>query len=212
MPDESWVAPGNAAAALGVSVQTLRNWAKSDRILHLLRAWEVDLTPQNFRQIDLYELLLHLRPGDHLAVRSLCGATPDIIWHHGVYAGDHSVVHMHPEGNISKVSFATFMGRPNASRADVEVDVAGVVEYSGDTDVARAFCLARALLATSDQQMQQTVYDVTRRQCDRFVAWCRTGRCVSVRHLLSAVPVTPVEVIRKWSDQRTFAGGSRGRC
>ena len=34
MPDENWVAPGEAAANLGVTVQTLRNWANNGEILH----------------------------------------------------------------------------------------------------------------------------------------------------------------------------------
>jgi hypothetical protein len=170
------------------STSSLRN------LQTVLAACSVDLTPKGFEQHGVFSLLHALRVGDHAVVRSIRSGTQDIIWHHGVYVGDEHIVHMHPEGNISKVPFETFMGTITRG---VCVDTAGVVSYTSDTAVTRLACAMRALLATVDENMQDIEYSPEKYQCDGFAAWCRTGRCESCRHILSQVLCMKRHTIQK---------------
>lgn len=141
----------------------------------LMRAWGVDLTPRRLVPCGVYSLTSKARPGDHIAVRSVVNGTSDVIWHHGVYVGDEHVVHMHPDGNISKVHIDRFMaGLPTIT---TYVESAGVVQYDLDTDGARASTVIAAEYAAQDPDMQRIVYDIVDRQCDGFAVWCRIGRC-----------------------------------
>ncbi len=149
----------------------------------LLRGWGVDLTPQRLQPCSVYSLTKKARPGDHIAVRSVVKDKQDVIWHHGVYVGDDHVVHMHPDGNISKVPIDDFMA--GLLTVDTYVESAGVIPYEPDTDEARACTMVAALHAARDPEMQRIVYDLVEHQCDGFVAWCRTGRCAALRAVLA---------------------------
>ena len=74
---------------------------------------DVDLTPRNCKLCSLVTLLAHVKPGDHIAVRSVYRGRSDVIWHHGIFIGGLHVVHMHPYGNISKVALDEFTVAPS---------------------------------------------------------------------------------------------------
>ena len=140
-----------------------------------LRTLDVDLTPSSFKSYGPYGLLGKVRVGDHVVVRSVTDGQPDVAWHHGIYVGDENLVHMHPEGNISKVPYEGFMG--NIMSESSRIDAAGIVEYSDDSDVHRMRAAFLAELATQDPGMQALVYDGASRTCCCFATWCRSGRC-----------------------------------
>lgn len=146
---------------------------------------DVDLTPRACKLCSLVTLLANVEPGDHIAIRSVYRGRTDVIWHHGIFMGGVHVVHMHPDGNISKVTLDQFVAAPSS---DTYVESAAVLQYEGDSDAAHARTLYMANFALHDEKFQALVYDVLTRQCDGFAAWCRTGRYVEVGRLMLDAP------------------------
>ena len=143
----------------------------------LLKSWGADLTPRALLPCSIYLWASKVRPGDHVAVRSVVNGTRDVIWHHGIYVGDEYMVHMHPANNICKVHIDQFMA--SLPTTGTYLESAGVVQYDGDSEMARAQTVMVAECAVHDETMQRIVYDLVQHQCDGFATWCRTGRCAS---------------------------------
>lgn len=147
----------------------------------LLRSHGVDMTPSRIKLYDDITFMRKIKPGDHIAYRlgkiDKDGVRrPEVIWHSGIYVGGDSVIHMHPCGDISKVSMKTFMERD----ATHYTDAMGVVKYKDDDDIARAFTVVIAQFCTVDIDMQKIVYDKISRNCDGFATFCRSGRCEDI--------------------------------
>ena len=162
------------------------NTATWDKLQELLRTIDVDLEPTAFRICGVTGLGSST-PGEHLAVRSRSVLTGkvDAIWHHGIYVGDGDVVHMHPDGNISRVNLDTFaLGATSRGRT---VDTAVVIIYKGDTDRWRSWSCELALSALHTPEMKDLVYDEVLANCEHFASWCRTLRCEDLRLLLSQI-------------------------
>jgi hypothetical protein len=161
-----------------------------------LRALDVDLTPSAFKSYGPYTVLRSVRVGDHVAVRSVTNGQKDVAWHHGIYVGGDSdnLVHMHPDGNISKVPFDRFMG--NVISDGCCIDAAGIVEYRDDNDAHRLRAAFIAELATQDPTMQSLVYNGVSRTCCCFATWCRSGRCDATPLILQVLrqvsPTVPI--------------------
>jgi hypothetical protein len=152
----------------------LRLWRSAQP---LLRQVVGDLTPQNFVDIPLWEIVLNVQPGDHIAVLS----DGDTAWHHGIVFSVPSsvtpgarfqVVDMSPDANARVRSFASF-ARPKTT------SVVGVVRYAGDGPALRVLSLARATYLLNTPELAPVVYHVLLRNCEHFATWCRTGRCVA---------------------------------
>lgn len=158
----------------------------------VLRSLELDLTPSRFVGHGLYTILYHARPGDHIAVRSVVKGKTDAIWHHGVFVGGDILVHMHPDGNISRVQYDKFMAAIPDKHTYVES--AGIVQYEQDSDDARAASIFLAIAATSSKELQAIVYDPINSNCESFATWCRTGRYGHVQCLPGPETIVPFAI------------------
>ena len=174
----------------------------------LLRALGVDLTPASCTECSIFDLTSTARPGDHVAVRSVVLEIPDVIWHHGIYLGNSYLAHMHPVGNISRVTMDRFMARvidrqrqhANTTGVTTCADRAVIVKYHGDSDYQRARTRTIAAWSCTDESMQAIVYHGLRANCECFAVWCRTERYEKsilnvVRTILDRVPITPISLV-----------------
>ena len=143
---------------------------------------ELDLSPTNKVVVHLSHLYRVIQPGDHIAVPIL---TTDVSpgplrpWHHGIYAGNESVIHMHGENKASaqicQDSLETFCGATSH---------VAIIQYSSkssgeDCGTKEALHLARQLLYSNASE----TYSLLRNNCEHFATYCRLGRCVNIAPL-----------------------------
>ena len=157
-----------------------------------LRVLDVDLTPDNAKPYGVYTWASKARVGDHIAIRCVTQGKQDVAWHHGIFIGNDYLVHMHPTGNISKVTIDDFMA--TLPTHNTYIDTAAIVEYKGDSDVARGITAMIATHAPTDPTLKTLVYDVLGTNCDGFAAFCRTYKydtamCTAVCTTLDCVPM-----------------------
>lgn len=141
----------------------------------LLEATGIDLTPRHYRETGVFTLMCEALPGDHIAVRTVTDGALDITWHHGIYLGQYRVAHMHPDGNISAVSFDTFVR--DIVGVDTYVDTAVIIDYDKDSSLAKELTVKVAEWAMADPGMQHIAYNAVAANCECFASFCRTGRC-----------------------------------
>ena len=158
----------------------------------LLRSLDVDLTPENCTECSVFTVAALAKCGDHIAVRAVSNSKPDVIWHHGIFIDANTIVHMHPNNNISSITIDKFMAHTIQEPGSF-TDRAAIINYARDSDQSRALTSKRALMSIDDSFMQSIVYDGLKDNCECFAVWCRTDRydsCSRIICILSLVPIT----------------------
>ena len=143
---------------------------------------ELDLSPTDKVVVHLSNLYGVIQPGDHIAVpiaTSEMSPGPLRPWHHGIYAGNKCVIHMHGDNKASaricQDSLETFCGA--ASHV-------AIIQYSSkangeDCGKDEALSLARELLHSNAGE----TYNLLSNNCEHFATYCRLGRCVGIEPL-----------------------------
>jgi hypothetical protein len=136
--------------------------------------------PCNATPVAVGEWHRKLRRGDHIVVRS---AGSNEVFHQAIYIGPHTppgqeesdyVVDMldepHEEGKQGPGLRLRSMTRFMKTRGHPEL---AVIEYSGDTPVARDCTAHLALTVQAQLSNVEGLYHVLGCDCENFAAWCR---------------------------------------
>jgi hypothetical protein len=110
-------------------------------------------------------MLPYPNPGDHVR------ANRDGYWHHGIYAGNWTVLHFTGVDAKNKGGACirhTFWNDFVKGSERVEVVNHGAPAYEPTEVVRRAF-----------SRLGQTGYDLVFNNCEHFATWCKTGRAES---------------------------------
>lgn len=156
---------------------------------------------------DISECLMHLKPGDQVAVNRTIKVpvTNDTFrevtlahWHHGIYIGGSDVVDFGADNEagpatIAVRTFRDFCGDHNTvSCRLIKVNWPPHIGRSLEASLAAA-----TTIAAMEAEDRRARYNLHNCNCQHLATWCRLGRWVNPRALAAVLHAVPPRVRKR---------------